>query len=258
MAGLALLERGDAPGAAARLARALEDARESGASIQDEVWRELCRAKYEAWRADAAQRAAARAALLARAEAALLRETEPTAEADAAEAMASDDDAAMAASASSPAASPLACALALVPTPPPPPSCTRGGGHAPDACALAAAAEALAASSPAERVAALRRIFAAADAADAGGAEAPQELCCPLTLDVFRDPVLAPCSGHSYERSAVLEHLAKVGEFDPMTRAPLAAKHLVRNVALRCAAAAWLDAHPAAYADLAAAAPPAE
>jgi hypothetical protein len=41
-----------------------------------------------------------------------------------------------------------------------------------------------------------------------------------------------------------------------MTRAPLAARQLVRNVALRCAAAAWLDAHPAAYGELAAAAPP--
>ena len=41
-----------------------------------------------------------------------------------------------------------------------------------------------------------------------------------------------------------------------MTRAPLRAEQLVRNVALRCAASSWLDAHPAAYGALVAAAPP--
>ena len=33
---------------------------------------------------------------------------------------------------------------------------------------------------------------------------------CPLTMEVFRDPVMTP-SGLSYERSALLEHLKKVG-----------------------------------------------
>ena len=32
---------------------------------------------------------------------------------------------------------------------------------------------------------------------------------CRLTMDVFREPVVSP-SGLSYERSALLEHLAKV------------------------------------------------
>ena len=48
----------------------------------------------------------------------------------------------------------------------------------------------------------------------------------------------------------------QVGGFDPLTREPLAARQLVRNVALRCAAAAWLDAHPAAYGELVATALP--
>jgi len=81
--------------------------------------------------------------------------------------------------------------------------------------------------------------------------EPPPELCCPITLAPFRDPVLVPATGHSYERSALLEHLHKVGAFDPLTRAPVSAASLVRNVALRAAAAAWLDAHPAAWGDLA-------
>ena len=33
---------------------------------------------------------------------------------------------------------------------------------------------------------------------------------CPLTMEVFRDPVMAP-SGLTYERSALLEHLRKAG-----------------------------------------------
>ena len=32
---------------------------------------------------------------------------------------------------------------------------------------------------------------------------------CPLTMEVFRDPVMTP-SGLSYERSALVEHLRKV------------------------------------------------
>ena len=44
-----------------------------------------------------------------------------------------------------------------------------------------------------------------------------------------------------------------MGGFDPLTRAPLTERQLVPNTALRNAAAAWLDAHPAAYGELAAA-----
>lgn len=32
---------------------------------------------------------------------------------------------------------------------------------------------------------------------------------CPLTMEVFRDPVITP-AGHSYERKSLLEHLEKV------------------------------------------------
>ena len=40
------------------------------------------------------------------------------------------------------------------------------------------------------------------------------------TFEVFRDPVIGP-SGHSYERLAILEHLKKGSQFDPITREPL-------------------------------------
>jgi hypothetical protein len=74
--------------------------------------------------------------------------------------------------------------------------------------------------------------------------QVPSAYVCPLTMEVFRDPVITPagewgtrvldpslragyCSilrigctlaGHSYERGAILEHLRKLGEFDPISR----------------------------------------
>jgi hypothetical protein len=40
--------------------------------------------------------------------------------------------------------------------------------------------------------------------------EVPSLFTCPLTLEVFREPVITP-AGHSYERAALMEHLSKVG-----------------------------------------------
>ena len=283
LVGFAALERGDAPGAALLLSKALELAREAGgvSSVEHDIWRALCRAKYDAWRGGAARRAAERDALAAHVEALLLQAgARPAASRPAAAGSAAEGACALAAEPGCvdtppPAEAPANGAAAPAQDAPPP----ADGGHVPSAAARAAAAAELDAAPVAERLAALRRVFAAAAAADCA-AEAPPELCCPLTLDVFRDAVIGP-SGHSYERSALLDHLAKVwewlrirqpcafhavssralphahqvGAFDPLTREPLAARQLVRNVALRCAAAAWLDAHPAAYGELVAAAP---
>ena len=70
-----------------------------------------------------------------------------------------------------------------------------------------------------------------------------------LTFEVFRDPVVAP-SGHSYERVAVMEHLRRVGKFDPVTREPLVESDLRPNHSLRNAAHEWLNAHAWAFADI--------
>jgi hypothetical protein len=214
MVGLAQLERGAAADAALTLGKALELARDSGAAMEHEVWRELCRAKYDAWRGGCAARAAAREALLTKLEALVAAhagasvsareglpapaEAQPPAPEDvssAGEPAQGGDEPAVDIS--------ISALVAAMPQTPP-----SFRGHAPDAAMRAAAAASLAGASPAACLAALRGVFAAAAAADAA-AEAPPELCCPLTLDVYRDPVVAP-SGHSYERSALLEHLAKV------------------------------------------------
>ena len=55
---------------------------------------------------------------------------------------------------------------------------------------------------------ALRQIFQAAKQGLTAG-ELASAFTCPITMEVFRDPVMTP-SGLSYERYALLEHLNKV------------------------------------------------
>ncbi|KAK9726649.1 hypothetical protein RND81_05G228200 [Saponaria officinalis] len=76
--------------------------------------------------------------------------------------------------------------------------------------------------------------------------EMPDYLCCKITLDLFRDPVITP-SGFTYERSVILDHLQKVGMFDPMTREPLHPSQLIPNFAIKEAVRAYLDKHGWAY-----------
>uniref|UniRef100_A0A2P2KRI3 E3 ubiquitin-protein ligase CHIP n=2 Tax=Rhizophora mucronata TaxID=61149 RepID=A0A2P2KRI3_RHIMU len=76
--------------------------------------------------------------------------------------------------------------------------------------------------------------------------EVPDYLCCKITLDIFRDPVITP-SGVSYERGVLLEHLEKVGNFDPITREPLNPSQLVPNLAIKEAVQAYLEKHGWAY-----------
>ena len=40
--------------------------------------------------------------------------------------------------------------------------------------------------------------------------QVPDYLCCLITTDIFRDPVITP-SGVTYERDDLMEHLRKVG-----------------------------------------------
>ena len=47
----------------------------------------------------------------------------------------------------------------------------------------------------------------------------PNYLKCPLTLDIFREPVIAS-DGHTYEKDAITEYL-KSNQRSPMTRQPI-------------------------------------
>lgn len=50
--------------------------------------------------------------------------------------------------------------------------------------------------------------------------QVPDYLCCKITMDIFRDPVITP-SGVTYERAVLYEHLQKVGVlrtlYEPLT-----------------------------------------
>ena len=76
--------------------------------------------------------------------------------------------------------------------------------------------------------------------------EVPSAYSCPLTMEVFREPVITP-AGFSYERSALMEHLAKVGKFDPINRMPMTEQQVVSNIGLRNATLQYLDEHPWAW-----------
>ncbi|KAL8106561.1 hypothetical protein AgCh_023360 [Apium graveolens] len=81
--------------------------------------------------------------------------------------------------------------------------------------------------------------------------EVPDYLCCKITLDIFRDPVITP-SGITYERSTILEHLNKsttgqVGKFDPITRELLNQSQLIPNLAIKEAVNAFLRKNGWAY-----------
>ena len=62
--------------------------------------------------------------------------------------------------------------------------------------------------------------------------EVPDKLCCPITMEVYREPVIA-LSGQSFECAPLLHHLSRNGELDPVTRESLKVSDLRPNLALR-------------------------
>ena len=74
--------------------------------------------------------------------------------------------------------------------------------------------------------------------------EEPEELLCPITRVMFRDPVMVVESGHTYERSAILAHFRHNGATDPLTRRDLSSTKVMTIWAVRQFVQAWLDKHP--------------
>ncbi|KAJ1261133.1 hypothetical protein BS78_09G004900 [Paspalum vaginatum] len=91
----------------------------------------------------------------------------------------------------------------------------------------------------------LSEVFSKATLADTPS-DVPDYLCCQITFEIFRDPVITP-SGVTYERGVLLEHLRRVGNFDPVTREPLKEHQLVPNLAIKEAVQAYLKEHSWAY-----------
>jgi len=74
----------------------------------------------------------------------------------------------------------------------------------------------------------------------------PDYLCCKISMELMLDPVVTP-SGVSYERSYLVNHLQKVGAFDPVSREPLGLHQLHPNLALKEAVELYLEERPWAY-----------
>ena len=72
----------------------------------------------------------------------------------------------------------------------------------------------------------------------------PEELMCPITRTMFRDPVVVVDSGHTYERSAILSHFGRNGARDPLTRRALSSTKVMTLWSMRNVVQAWLDKHP--------------
>ena len=82
------------------------------------------------------------------------------------------------------------------------------------------------------------------DTPDADLDAEPEELMCPITRTMFRDPVMVFESGHTYERDKVLSHFRRNGARDPYTNCALSSTKVMTNWAMRNVVQAWLDKHP--------------
>ncbi len=86
---------------------------------------------------------------------------------------------------------------------------------------------------------------AASSATEAEVAAAPRGFVCPITLGLMRRPTLA-ADGHSYERAAIRQWLARGHRKSPATNALLKHTELVPNHALRASIDDWLTQRRAA------------
>eukprot|EP01059_Diplonema_ambulator_P002574 TRINITY_DN12191_c1_g1_i1.p1 TRINITY_DN12191_c1_g1~~TRINITY_DN12191_c1_g1_i1.p1 ORF type:complete len:417 (+),score=103.65 TRINITY_DN12191_c1_g1_i1:37-1287(+) len=80
----------------------------------------------------------------------------------------------------------------------------------------------------------------------------PDALCCPITKVMFRDVVMVPHSGYSYERSALNHFWEKTKggardqgwPRDPMTNVQLPDTSVYPNIAVRLQVQTWLSSNP--------------
>ena len=71
----------------------------------------------------------------------------------------------------------------------------------------------------------------------------PDHLLCPITREMFRDPVMLVASGHTYERAAIEEHLRRK-QTDPLTNVRVESGDVGTNMAVRKAVESWLEENP--------------
>ena len=71
----------------------------------------------------------------------------------------------------------------------------------------------------------------------------PGNLVCPISFNMFRDPVMVVESGHTYDRNEITQHFAHNNR-DPKTNLHLRSTRVVTNWGVRAAVEEWLNRHP--------------
>ncbi|KIZ05713.1 STIP1 homology and U-box containing protein 1 [Monoraphidium neglectum] len=236
LCGMALRELGGDLGRAIRLLeRALERAREQDDAIKDEIWRELAKANDACWREESARRRSEAEALRSqlRKLAAVAAAVSSTGGLSQQESSGSEDRDGAGASSGAQAGGGGTDMSARKAE-----GSSSAGAQEPGSAAAGVAGSAGAAE---VNWVALDRVFERAARADTRG-EVPSAFTCPLTMEVFRDPVVSK-SGHTYERAALTEHIAKVGGWDPITRIPMTLADVRPNISMRTAVSVYLEEH---------------
>ena len=73
--------------------------------------------------------------------------------------------------------------------------------------------------------------------------ELPEDLCCSITCEIMKDPVLCVGDGHTYERVAIEQWLATGRGTSPATNELLESTSLVTNHTVKKLIAALLEEH---------------
>lgn len=73
--------------------------------------------------------------------------------------------------------------------------------------------------------------------------DVPDCMCGRISFELMRDPVITP-SGITYDRKDILEHLQRVGHFDPVTRKDLNQSDLIPNLAMKEVIEHFLEENP--------------
>lgn len=63
------------------------------------------------------------------------------------------------------------------------------------------------------------------------GTALPDSLCCPITFEIFAQPVITEC-GNTYEANALVTHFSKMGIIDPITRNRINPHAIFKNSAI--------------------------
>jgi len=61
-----------------------------------------------------------------------------------------------------------------------------------------------------------------------GDKECPKDFCCPITMEIMKDPVIA-ADGHTYDRNAIQQSIGSGNMNSPMTNQVLENTNLIPN-----------------------------